>query len=147
MATAVQFYDKGGGATGKQNATVCSKYYGVCGLGLMIFLEASVFVTILVGFLGTIVKKNLLMKIVTMDVMGTGIVALFVVIATHSGLVTPIARGGVFDTAYADPVPQAVILTAIVIGLSIQTLMLVAAMKLARDNPTLETPEIDQKYL
>ncbi|AHB88463.1 Na+/H+ antiporter complex subunit C MrpC [Thermosynechococcus sp. NK55a] len=113
----------------------------------MIFLEASVFVTILVGFLGTIVKKNLLMKIVTMDVMGTGIVALFVVIATHSGLVTPIARGGVFDTAYADPVPQAVILTAIVIGLSIQTLMLVAAMKLARDNPTLETPEIDQKYL
>ncbi|WP_298611925.1 NADH-quinone oxidoreductase subunit K [uncultured Thermosynechococcus sp.] len=113
----------------------------------MIFLQASVFVTILVGFLATIVKKNLLMKIVTMDVMSTGVVALFVVIATHSGFVTPIARGGVFDTAYADPLPQAVILTAIVIGLSIQTLMLVAAMKLARDNPTLETPEIDQKYL
>ncbi len=113
----------------------------------MIFLEASVFATILVGFLATIVKKNLLMKIVTMDVMSTGVVALFVVIATHSGLVTPIARGGAFDAAYADPVPQAVILTAIVIGLSIQTLMLVAAMKLARDNPTLETPEIDQKYL
>ncbi|MFN4279558.1 cation:proton antiporter subunit C [Thermosynechococcus sp.] len=113
----------------------------------MIFLEASVFVTILVGFLATIVKKNLLMKIVTMDVMSTGVVALFVVIATHSGLVTPIARRSTFGVAYADPVPQAVILTAIVIGLSIQTLMLLAAMKLARDNPTLETPEIDQKYL
>jgi multicomponent Na+:H+ antiporter subunit C len=114
----------------------------------MIYLEASVFITILVGFLATIIKKNLLMKIVTMDVMSTGVVALFVVIATHSGLVTPILRPGAAPTiAYADPVPQGVILTAIVIGLSIQTLMLVAAMKLARDNPTLETSEIDQKYL
>jgi multicomponent Na+:H+ antiporter subunit C len=46
--------------------------------------------------------------------------------------------------AYADPVPQAVILTAIVIGLSIQALMLVGVMKLARDNPTLETSEVEK---
>lgn len=114
----------------------------------MIYLEASILITILVGFLATIFKRNLLMKIVAMDVMSTGVVAFFVVIATHSGVVTPIFRPGATPaTAYADPVPQGVILTAIVIGLSIQTLMLVAAMKLARDNPTLETSEIDQKYL
>ncbi len=40
--------------------------------------------------------------------------------------------------------PQAVILTAIVIGFSIQALMLVGVMKLARDNPTLETNEIEK---
>jgi hypothetical protein len=44
-------------------------------------------------------------------------------------------------------VPQAVILTAIVIGFSIQALMLVGIMKLARDNPTLETHEIEKSML
>jgi len=36
-----------------------------------------------------------------------------------------------------------VILTAIVIGFSIQALMLVSVMKLSRDNPTLEIREIE----
>ena len=36
------------------------------------------------------------------------------------------------------------ILTAIVIGFSIQALMLVGVMKLARNNPTLETAEIEK---
>jgi multicomponent Na+:H+ antiporter subunit C len=35
-------------------------------------------------------------------------------------------------------------LTAIVIGFSIQALMLVGVMKLSRDNPTLETDEIER---
>jgi multicomponent Na+:H+ antiporter subunit C len=37
-----------------------------------------------------------------------------------------------------------VILTAIVIGFSIQALMLVGVMKLAKDNPTLDSAEIEK---
>jgi multicomponent Na+:H+ antiporter subunit C len=37
-----------------------------------------------------------------------------------------------------------VILTAIVIGFSIQALMLVGVMKLAKDNPTLDSSEIEK---
>ncbi len=106
-------------------------------------LEACVFATILCGFFGIVLKKNLMMKIVSMDVMSTGAIAYYVLIAARDGLFTPILA----DTQsvdYADPVPQAVILTAIVIGLSIQSLMLVGVMKLARDNPTLETREIER---
>jgi multicomponent Na+:H+ antiporter subunit C len=106
-------------------------------------LEACIFATILFGFFGIILKKNLMMKIISMDVMSTGVIACYVLIASRDGLFTPI-----FSTEqtveYADPVPQAVILTAIVIGFSIQALMLVGVMKLARDNPTLETDEIEQ---
>jgi len=43
-------------------------------------------------------------------------------------------------------VPQAVILTAIVIGFSIQALMLVGVMKLSRDNPTLDAQSIEEHY-
>ena len=74
------------------------------------------------------------MKIVSMDVMSAGVIAFYVLIASRQGLFTPIISD-VKNIAYADPVPQAVILTAIVIGFSIQALMLVGVMKLALDNP------------
>jgi multicomponent Na+:H+ antiporter subunit C len=106
-------------------------------------LEAYILATILCGFIGIILKKNLIMKIISMDVMSTGVIAYYVLVASREGLLTPI-WGKVNSINYADPVPQAVILTAIVIGLSIQALMLVAVMKLAKDNPTLETNEIEK---
>lgn len=105
-------------------------------------LEACVFATVLFGFFGIVLKRSLLMKIVSMDVMSTGVIAYYVVIASRDALLTPIAVEG--QTQYADPVPQAVILTAIVIGFSIQALMLVGSMKLSRDNPTLETDVIER---
>ncbi len=106
-------------------------------------LEAFIFATVLFGFLGIIAKKNLLMKIIAMDVMSTGVIAYYVLVAARQGVFTPILTDAP-KGAYADPVPQAVILTAIVIGFSIQALMLVGAMKLARENPTLETSEIER---
>ena len=87
-----------------------------------------------------------MMKIISMDVMSTGVIGYYVLIAAREGLFTPIASG-TEPIAYADPVPQAVILTAIVIGFSIQALMLVGVMKLSRDNPTLETHEIEKNNM
>ncbi|MGB3207542.1 MAG: cation:proton antiporter subunit C [Crinalium sp.] len=106
-------------------------------------LEAFVLATILCGFFGIIFKKNLVMKIISMDVMSTGVIAYYVLIASRNGLFTPILSDAK-NVAYADPVPQAVILTAIVIGFSIQALMLVGVIKLARNNPTLESNEIEK---
>lgn len=116
-------------------------------------LEACIFATILCGFFGIILKKNLVMKIISMDVMSTGVIAYYVLIASRKGeaLFTPIVshvENGIVanleNGAYSDPVPQAVILTAIVIGFSIQAVMLVGVMKLARDYPTLESSEIEK---
>jgi multicomponent Na+:H+ antiporter subunit C len=106
-------------------------------------LEACVLAAILCGFFGIILKKNLVMKIVAMDVMNTGVIAYYVVIAAREGLFTPIISDAE-NIVYADPVPQAIILTAIVIGFSIQALMLVGVMKLSKNNPTLETSEIER---
>ncbi|BAU13662.1 hypothetical protein LEP3755_42020 [Leptolyngbya sp. NIES-3755] len=109
-------------------------------------LEAFVFATILIGFFGIILKKNLIMKIISMDVMSSGVIAYYIVVAARGGVLTPIVWGEP-KGAYADPVPQAVILTAIVIGLSIQALMLVGVMKLSQNNPTLEVSEIEKSNL
>ena len=106
-------------------------------------LEACILATIFCGFLGIILKKNLVMKIISMDVMSTGVIAYYVLVASRNGLFTPIITDA-NNPDYVDPVPQAVILTGIVIGFSIQCLMLVGVMKLARDNPTLESNEIEK---
>lgn len=115
----------------------------------MLVLEACVMATTLVGFFGIILKRNLMMKIIAMDVMSTGVIAYYVLVASRSGLFTPIFEandGNPAPIAYADPVPQAVILTAIVIGFSMQALMLVGVMKLSRDNPTLDVEDIENRY-
>ena len=109
-------------------------------------LEACIFATVLIGFIGIIWKRNLMMKTLAMDVMSTGVIAFYVLVAARPGLFTPILAEG-RDVAYADPVPQAVILTAIVIGFSIQALMLVGIMKLSRDNPTLDTQDIERSNM
>ena len=93
-------------------------------------LEACIFATVLIGFIG---------------IMSTGVIAFYVLVAARPGLFTPILTES-REVDYADPVPQAVILTAIVIGFSIQALMLVGVMKLSRDNPTLDTHEIERSH-
>jgi multicomponent Na+:H+ antiporter subunit C len=109
-------------------------------------LEAFVFATVIGGFFGILLKKNIMMKIISMDVMSTGVIGYYVLVAARGGVFTPIVDESSADVAYADPVPQAVILTAIVIGLSLQALMLVGVMKLARDVPTLDITDIETEY-
>lgn len=101
----------------------------VCQLFHIPVLEAFVFATVLCGFFGIILKKNLVMKIISMDVMSTGVIAYYVLIASREGLFTPIVSSQVKNGDYSDPVPQAIILTAIVIGFSIQSLMLVSTLR------------------
>jgi multicomponent Na+:H+ antiporter subunit C len=70
-----------------------------------------------------------------------------VLVAARSGLRTPILPGPLLagaQQAWADPIPQAVILTAIVIGLSIQALLLVVITRLARLDPLLDTASFEQ---
>ncbi|MCP9820769.1 cation:proton antiporter subunit C [Synechococcus sp. Cruz-9H2] len=109
-------------------------------------LELLILAAVLAGFVGLLLRRNLFLKVLAMDVMGSAVVALFVLVAARSGLRSPIltASGtGVGFTAWADPVPQAVILTAIVIGLSIQALLLVVITRLSRIDPTLDLSSFD----
>ncbi|MEB3264065.1 MAG: NADH-quinone oxidoreductase subunit K [Synechococcus sp.] len=119
-----------------------------------VLLQALVLLTVLAGLLGLLLRRNLFLKALAMDVMGTGVVALFVLVAARPGLRTPIlsalstpagtALPAVPAAAWADPIPQAVILTAIVIGLSIQALLLVVITRLAQLDPLLDTTSFEE---
>ena len=112
----------------------------------MVIFEACIIATVLLGFLGMIFKTNLMMTIFAMDIMSTGVIAFFVLISARGGVIAPIYSSQLSGD-YADPVPQAVILTAIVIGFSIQALMLVCTMRLSRNHPLLESREIERSQM
>ena len=78
-------------------------------------MKILIYLTILTGLLGVLLKRSLLLKIMAMDVMSTGVISYFVVAAARKGTLTPTIISMPLSS-YADPVPQAVILTAIVIG-------------------------------
>ena len=106
-------------------------------------MKILIFLTILLGLLGVLLKRNLLLKIMAMDVMSTGVISYFVVAAARKGTLTPTIVQSPAGS-YADPVPQAVILTAIVIGFSILALLLVCVMAISRRFPTLDIDEIER---
>ena len=110
-------------------------------------MEALLLLTVFTGFVGLLLRRNLFLKVMGMDVMGTGVISFFVLVAARSGFRTPILDGSAVVPGgrdWADPIPQAVILTAVVIGLSIQALLLVAITRLASVDPSLDGVQLDQ---
>jgi len=104
--------------------------------------------TALGGFIGLLLRHNLFLKVLCLDVMSTGVISFFVLVAARQGLRTPILASLTEATsgtlAFADPVPQAVILTAIVIGFSVQALLLVVITHLARREPSLQIDAVEE---
>jgi len=103
------------------------------------------FLLILVGFWGVLTQKNIIKIIVGFTILNTGINILMVSLGYVRGKTAPIiddtvAQVGNHDVSASvvDPVPQALVLTAIVIGFGVTALMLAYAMKLYNAKKTLE---------
>ena len=96
---------------------------------------------ILVGLWGMLTKKNIVKIIVGFSIIDTGIHLVMVSIGYLPGRTAPIldAAVPVRDAAnrVVDPIPSALVLTAIVIGLAVTALMLTYAVRLYRLNESL----------
>ena len=89
---------------------------------------------------------SLLSKLFSIDVVATGVITLFILVASRTGLVPPIISDQNDVSAFiADPFPQGVILTAIVIGFSVEALALVLLRHMARIHPLLRVDDFDRE--
>ncbi|MDP1593822.1 MAG: cation:proton antiporter subunit C [Gallionella sp.] len=109
----------------------------------MIYMAmATGFLLILIGFYGALTNRNLLRMIVAFTLANTGVNIVIVAIGYMHGRTAPILDAAVTASAAAariiDPVPQALVLTAIVIGLGVTALMLAYAYKLYERKGTLD---------
>ena len=95
---------------------------------------ATGFILILIGLYGALTQRNILRMIVAFSVANTGVNLVLVAVGYIRGRTAPIIDASlpVTETAAAmiDPLPQALVLTAIVIGVGITALMLAYAYKL-----------------
>ena len=100
------------------------------------------FLLFLIGIWGILTQKNIIKIIIGFTIMNTGINVIIVSIAYVKNKTAPILDEavGIKDAAekIVDPVPQALVLTAIVIGLGVTALMLTYAVKLFREKGTLD---------
>lgn len=108
-------------------------------------LKAILFSVVGIGFCGLFIRRNLIFKALSLDLITTGVVSLFVYQASLQGRRPPIVKAGAALAGYADPLPQAVILTAIVISFALLALLIVYIMDLSRTCKTLEGDCIERK--
>ncbi len=97
---------------------------------------------IIFGLWGILTQKNILKIIIGFAIFDTGLHVVMVSIAYVKGRTAPIIDEAVSISEAAqkivDPVPQALVLTAIVIGLGVTSLMLAFALKMHKQKGTLD---------
>ena len=96
----------------------------------------------LVGLWGVVEKANLIKKVMSLSIANSAIVLLFVYQGSRSGTTAPITGG---KGPMVDPVPQALMLTAIVVGICVVTLALVLIYRLHQRFGTLDMRAIEKK--
>jgi len=97
---------------------------------------------ILIGLWGILTQKNIIKIIIGFSLFDTGTHIVMVSLGYVEGKTAPILDKAVelknAANEIVDPVPQALVLTAIVIGLGITALMLAYALRLYQRRKTLE---------
>ena len=98
---------------------------------------------ILIGLYAVLMKKNLTKIVIGLSIVDAGIHLLFIAIGYISGGTSPIfSSGHESDIAImVDPVPQALVLTAIVIGFAVTAVALSLVIRLYKHH---NTSNIDQ---
>jgi multisubunit Na+/H+ antiporter MnhC subunit len=103
---------------------------------------ATGFILILMGLYGALTDRNILRIIVSFSVANTGVNLVLVSVGYMQGRTAPILDKAVSAAAAVtriiDPLPQALVLTAIVIGLGVTAMMLTYAYKLYEEKGTLD---------
>jgi multicomponent Na+:H+ antiporter subunit C len=102
----------------------------------------------MIGFYAMIGKKNLMKKLIGMNIFQTAIILYFVSIAVKRGATMPILLnhghppGGIHAIDYINPLPHVLMLTAIVVMVSTTGVALAIAKMIYKRYGTLEEDEI-----
>jgi len=109
-------------------------------------------VLMMVGLYAMIAKRNMVKKIVGMNIFQTAIILFYVSIGAKRGATLPILEHGqgqghpaVEVGAYVNPLPHVLMLTAIVVSVATLGVALALAMKIYGRYGTLEEGEIMEK--
>lgn len=100
-------------------------------------------VLFVIGFANLLFQKNMLKKIIGLNIMDTAIYLLLASQGYIQGLKAPIVTDGVTDaTVYINPIPSGLVLTGIVVSVSVTALMLSLTIRMYREYHTLNLDKV-----
>jgi multicomponent Na+:H+ antiporter subunit C len=109
---------------------------------------ATGFILILIGLWGILSRKNMIKMILGFSLLNTGVHIVMVSIGYIKGRTAPIldnaVQTGAVQEAVVDPIPSALVLTAIVIGVAITALMLSYAVQMYKTKGSLSIDDYEE---
>lgn len=107
------------------------------------FAEAIAMLLFVIGFSNLLLQKNLIKKVIGLNIMDTSIYLFLALKGYISGRKAPIIVDGNTNIEnYINPVPSGLVLTGIVVGVSVTALLLALTIKLYHKYHTLDLDEI-----
>jgi len=101
------------------------------------------FILFLVGLYGLITRRNLIKIVISLSIMEFSVFLFLILIGYIDSGLAPIVDVSQPDQLFVDPLPQALVLTAIVIGLATTAMLLAIAIRLYRKYKTFDIREIN----
>jgi len=100
-------------------------------------------VLLMIGFYGLIAKHNLIKKLLSLSVFQSAVFLLYISMAELEGATAPIVLAHhPADQLYSNPLPQVLILTAIVVGIATIAVGLAIVVRIREEYDSIEDNEI-----
>lgn len=97
---------------------------------------------LMIGIYAIMSRTNLIKKLIGMSIFQAAVFLLYITMDKIEGGTAPILIKGVEDTVYSNPLPQVLILTAIVVGIATLSLGLAIVIRIMEAYGTIEEDEI-----
>lgn len=112
-------------------------------LELLGYFNYWVFAIVLtVGLYIVIAKANLVKKLIGLSIFQSAVFLMYITMDKVEGGTAPIIQKGVEDQVFSNPLPQVLILTAIVVGVSTLALGLAIVVRIKECYGTIEEDEV-----
>ena len=109
------------------------------------YAEAISMIIFAIGFSDLLLHKNLIKKIIGLNIMDTAVYLFLALKGYIHGRVAPIITAGVTSAEkYINPIPSGLVLTGIVVSVSVTALMLALTIRLYKRYHTLDIDEISK---
>jgi len=102
------------------------------------------FLLFLIGLYGVITRRNVIKIVIGLVFMEFSVFLLLVLVGYVEGAEAPILDETIISGPFVDPLPQAMVLTAIVIGLASNAMLLAIAIRLYKKYGTFDIRKINE---
>ncbi len=101
-------------------------------------------ILLMTGFYAVIAKHNLIKKLLGLSIFQSAVFLLYITMGKVEGGTAPILQAVLADKPFSNPLPQVLILTAIVVGISTMALGLGVVVRIKEEYGTIEEHEIQE---